>query len=97
MDQILIAVFLLLALFALFAAGLWIGLGLVSFGGVGLALFTTRPLGDALVTTLRGRAEEGRVGADGFRKLKPRRSAYDVRIIDWSSDVCSSDLIARTE
>src|SRR3546814_14562040 len=54
MDQILIAVFLILALFALFAAGLWIGLGLLSCGWIAMALFTTRPVGDAMVTTIWG-------------------------------------------
>ncbi|WP_341703072.1 TRAP transporter large permease subunit [Ferrovibrio sp.] len=54
MDQILIAVFLIVALFALFAAGLWIGLGLIACGWIAMALFTTRPVGDAMLTTIWG-------------------------------------------
>ena len=54
MDQIIIAVFLIVALFALFAAGLWIGLGLLACGWIAMALFTSRPVGDAMVTTIWG-------------------------------------------
>jgi C4-dicarboxylate transporter DctM subunit len=52
MDQLLIAGFLILALFALFATGLWIGLGLIACGGLAMLLFTGRPVGDAMVTTI---------------------------------------------
>ena len=54
MDQIIIAVFLIAALFALFAAGLWIGLGLLACGWLAMELFTSRPVGDAMVTTIWG-------------------------------------------
>ena len=54
MDQIVIAVFLIAALFALFAAGLWIGLGLLACGWNAMTLFTSRPVGDAMVTTIWG-------------------------------------------
>ena len=54
MDQLLIAGFLILALFALFATGLWIGLGLIACGGLAMLLFTGRPVGDAMVTTIWG-------------------------------------------
>ncbi|HEX6958286.1 MAG TPA: TRAP transporter large permease subunit, partial [Ferrovibrio sp.] len=50
------ALFLIAALFALFAAGLWIGLGLLSCGWIAMALFTARPVGDAMVTTIWGSA-----------------------------------------
>jgi len=54
MDQMLIAGFLILALFALFATGLWIGLGLLACGWIAMELFTSRPVGDAMVTTIWG-------------------------------------------
>ncbi len=54
MDQIVIAGFLIAALFVLFAAGLWIGLGLLACGWLAMALFTSRPVGDAMVTTIWG-------------------------------------------
>lgn len=54
MDQVLVAGFLIAALFLLFAAGLWIGLGLLACGWIAMALFTSRPVGDAMVTTIWG-------------------------------------------
>ncbi|HET9160236.1 MAG TPA: TRAP transporter large permease subunit [Caulobacteraceae bacterium] len=54
MDQVIVAIFLIVALFALFATGLWIGLGLLGCGWIAMALFTTRPVGDAMVTTIWG-------------------------------------------
>jgi C4-dicarboxylate transporter DctM subunit len=54
MDQILITVFLIVALFAILATGLWIGLGLMACGWLAMTLFTSRPVGDAMVTTIFG-------------------------------------------
>ncbi|MEL3889620.1 TRAP transporter large permease subunit [Ferrovibrio sp. MS7] len=54
MDQILISVFLIIALFAILATGLWIGLGLVACGWLAMMLFTNRPVGDAMMTTIFG-------------------------------------------
>jgi len=54
MDQVVIAGFLIAALFVLFAAGLWIGLGLLACGWIAMELFTSRPVGDAMVTTIWG-------------------------------------------
>ena len=54
MDQVFIAGFLIAALFILFAAGLWIGLGLLACGWIAMAVFTSRPVGDAMVTTIWG-------------------------------------------
>lgn len=54
MDQILISVFLIIALFAILATGLWIGLGLVACGWLAMMLFTSRPVGDAMMTTIFG-------------------------------------------
>ncbi|WP_333834185.1 TRAP transporter large permease [Rubrimonas sp.] len=46
-----IAIFLL-ALFALLGAGVWVGLALIGVAWVGMELFTSRPTGDAMVTTI---------------------------------------------
>jgi C4-dicarboxylate transporter DctM subunit len=54
MDHIFVAGFLIAALFVLFAAGLWIGLGLLACGWIAMAVFTARPVGDAMVTTIWG-------------------------------------------
>jgi len=54
LEQILISVFLIVALLAVLACGLWIGFGLMAVGWVAMMLFTARPVGDAMVTTIWG-------------------------------------------
>ncbi len=54
MEQILISVFLIVALLVVLAGGLWIGLGLMATGWIAMELFTVRPAGDAMVTTIWG-------------------------------------------
>src|SRR3546814_126182 len=52
--------------------------------------------------TTQFRSEERRVGKEGVGTCSTRwwsehKTAYELRISDWSSDVCSSDLLrART-
>ena len=46
-----IAIFLV-ALFALLGAGVWVGLALIGVAWVGMELFTSRPTGDAMITTI---------------------------------------------
>jgi len=54
MDQILVAAFLIIALLAFLGMGLWIGLGLMACGWVAMLVFTARPAGDAIATTIWG-------------------------------------------
>ncbi|HYD80006.1 MAG TPA: TRAP transporter large permease subunit [Paucimonas sp.] len=54
MDQILLTGFLIVCLFALLGAGLWIGVALLGVGWIAMELFTSRPAGDAMVTTIWG-------------------------------------------
>jgi C4-dicarboxylate transporter, DctM subunit len=54
MEQLLISVFLIVALLVVLAGGLWIGFGLMATGWVAMMLFTARPAGDAMVTTIWG-------------------------------------------
>jgi len=54
MEQVLISVFLIVALLIVLAGGLWIGFGLMATGWVAMMLFTARPAGDAMVTTIWG-------------------------------------------
>ncbi|MBV0892381.1 TRAP transporter large permease subunit [Paracoccus sp. Z118] len=50
-ELIPIAVFLLV-LFALLGAGVWVGLALAAVAWVGMEMFTTRPVGDAMMTIM---------------------------------------------
>jgi C4-dicarboxylate transporter DctM subunit len=50
----LITTLLVLLLFALLGSGLWIGIALMGVAWIGMELFTTRPVGDAMAVTLWG-------------------------------------------
>lgn len=52
MDFTYLIVFLLCLMFVLLGAGIWIGLSLLAVAAIGIELFTTRPAGDAIVTTI---------------------------------------------
>ena len=49
-----IAAALVVLLFALLASGLWIGLALMAVAWLGMELFTSRPVGDAMAVTIWG-------------------------------------------
>ncbi|WP_263771829.1 TRAP transporter large permease [Propionivibrio soli] len=49
-----ITAFLIVALFAILGSGVWIGLALTGAAWIGMELFTTRPVGDAMVITIWG-------------------------------------------
>jgi tripartite ATP-independent transporter DctM subunit len=52
MEQIEIAALLIALLFVVLGMGVWIGLALLGVAAAAMALFTTRPIGDAMVTTI---------------------------------------------
>ena len=52
MEQILLTVIFLFALFFLLGSGVWIGLALMGVAYIGVEAFTSRPAGDAMITTI---------------------------------------------
>jgi C4-dicarboxylate transporter DctM subunit len=50
----LVTALLILLLFALLGSGLWIGLSLLGVAWIGMELFTSRPVGDAMAVTVWG-------------------------------------------
>ncbi|MGQ0664520.1 MAG: TRAP transporter large permease [Pseudomonadota bacterium] len=54
MEQLLLAGFLIVVLLVILGSGVWIGLALLGVGWVAMELFTSRPVGDAMVTTIWG-------------------------------------------
>ncbi len=52
--DLFVTTLLIVLLFALLASGLWIGLALLGVAWIGMELFTTRPVGDAMAVTLWG-------------------------------------------
>ena len=52
MNDLLVTVALVLALFAILASGVWIGLALAGVAWIGMQLFAARPAGDAMAVTI---------------------------------------------
>jgi len=52
MEAIVLIVAVLFILLAFLGSGLWVGLALIGTAGVTLALFTSRPVGDVIATTI---------------------------------------------
>ncbi len=52
MDQLALTGIFLFVLFLLLGSGVWVGLALLGVAYVGMELFTTRPSGDAMITTI---------------------------------------------
>lgn len=52
MDHYTLTAIFLITLFFLLGSGIWIGLALLGVAYVGMELFTTRPVGDAMFTTI---------------------------------------------
>src|ERR671918_3136044 len=52
MDEVYLTGIFLFVLFLLLGTGVWVGLALLGVALTGMALFTTRPAGDAMVTTI---------------------------------------------
>src|SRR3546814_9327849 len=52
MDQLVLTLIFLAVLFFLLGSGVWVGLSLLGVALVGMELFTSRPVGDAMATTI---------------------------------------------
>jgi C4-dicarboxylate transporter DctM subunit len=52
--DLLITILLVVLLFVLLGSGLWIGLALLGVAWIGMELFTSRPVGDAMAVTIWG-------------------------------------------
>src|SRR3981081_636454 len=52
--ELLITTLLIVALFALLGSGVWIGISLLGVAWIGMELFTSRPVGDAMAVTVWG-------------------------------------------
>src|SRR5512138_3039331 len=52
MEQLFLTLVFLAVLFFLLGSGVWVGLSLIGVALVGMELFTSRPVGDAMATTM---------------------------------------------
>ena len=56
MNDISVALLLILSLFLVLGSGVWIGLTLSGVAWIGMQLFSARPAGDAMAVTIWGSA-----------------------------------------
>ena len=54
MNELYLSLIFLFTLFVLLGSGVWVGLALLGVAWVGMELFTSRPVGDAMITTIWG-------------------------------------------
>lgn len=52
MENLSVIILFLFVLFTLLGSGVWVGLALMGVAWVGMELFTTRPVGDVMITTI---------------------------------------------
>ena len=54
MNEIYITIFFISLLLFLLGSGVWVALSMIAVSAIGMMLFTTRPVGDAMATTIWG-------------------------------------------
>ena len=54
MNEIYLTIFFISLLLFLLGTGVWVALSMISVSAIGMMLFTTRPVGDAMATTIWG-------------------------------------------
>ena len=54
MPEIYLTIFFISLLLFLLGSGIWVALSMIAVSAVGMLLFTTRPVGDAMATTIWG-------------------------------------------
>ena len=54
MDEILITIFFISVLLFFLGSGIWVALSMIGVSAIGMILFTSRPVGDAMATTIWG-------------------------------------------
>tara|TARA_B100001093_G_C26843035_1_gene1021515 strand:+ start:919 stop:2229 length:1311 start_codon:yes stop_codon:yes gene_type:complete len=54
MDEIYLTIFFISLLLFLLGSGVWVGISMIAVSAIGMMLFTTRPVGDAMATTIWG-------------------------------------------
>ena len=54
MNEIFLTIFFISLLLFLLGSGVWVALSMIAVSAIGMMLFTTRPVGDAMATTIWG-------------------------------------------
>ena len=54
MPEILLTIFFISVLLFFLGSGIWVALSMIGVSAIGMMLFTSRPVGDAMATTICG-------------------------------------------
>ena len=54
MIEILLAIFFITVLLLFLSSGIWVAISMIGVSSIGMILFTYRPVGDAMATTIWG-------------------------------------------
>ena len=54
MPEILLTIFFISVLLFFLGSGIWVALSMIGVSAIGMMLFTSRPVGDAMATTIWG-------------------------------------------
>ena len=54
MNEVFLTIFFISLLLFLLGSGVWVALSMIAVSAIGMMLFTTRPVGDAMATTIWG-------------------------------------------
>ena len=54
MTEILLTIFFISVLLFFLGSGIWVALSMIGVSAIGMMLFTSRPVGDAMATTIWG-------------------------------------------
>ena len=54
MIEILLAIFFITVLLLFLSTGIWVAISMIGVSSIGMILFTSRPVGDAMATTIWG-------------------------------------------
>ena len=54
MIEILLAIFFITVLLLFLSSGIWVAISMIGVSSIGMILFTSRPVGDAMATTIWG-------------------------------------------
>ena len=63
MNEIFLTIFFISLLLFLLGSGVWVALSMIAVSAIGMMLFTTRPVGDAMATTIWGTSSSWRLTA----------------------------------
>ena len=87
MENLYLTVIFLFTLFFLLGSGVWIGLALMGVAYVGMEMFTVRPAGDAMITTIWTTSSSWSLTALPLSLSGISKNATDVHFFSREEDI----------